>query len=207
MLGGGGVTGVGWELGVLRGLEAGGVPIEAVDLVVGTSAGAVVGAQLGSGVGLGLLFQAQLEPPEPAEQRPVELDWDAMGALWLELGQQATGPEDFRARMGARALAAAAVPESEGIERIVSRLPMAGWPARALLVTAVDVATGELATLGPGARVEVIVPDEAAVAAIGSNVLDPAMRAGSARAGLAQGEAAADRVLALWGTGPDTPST
>ena len=183
------------------------MPIEAVDLVVGTSAGAVVGAQLGSGVGLGLLFQAQLEPPEPAEQRPVELDWDAMGALWLELGQQATGPEDFRARMGARALAAAAVPESEGIERIVSRLPMAGWPARALLVTAVDVATGELATLGPGARVEVIVPDEAAVAAIGSNVLDPAMRAGSARAGLAQGEAAADRVLALWGTGPDTPST
>jgi predicted acylesterase/phospholipase RssA len=38
------VTGVAWELGVLRGLEAGGVPVAEVDLVAGTSAGAIVGA-------------------------------------------------------------------------------------------------------------------------------------------------------------------
>ena len=186
------------------------MPIEAVDPVVGTSAGAVVGAQLGSGVGLGLLFQAQLEPPEPAEQRPVELDWDAMGALWLELGQQATGPEDFRARMGARALAAAAVPESEGIERIVSRLPMAGWPARALLVTAVDVATGELAVFDRDAGVPLTLAVAASCAVPmvwqpvtidGRRYMDGGTRSPT------NADLAADRVLALWGTGPDTPST
>jgi NTE family protein len=286
VLGGGGVTGVAWELGVLRGLEAGGVPVAQADLLVGTSAGSIVGAQLGGGVDLDRLYQAQLEPPEPAGGPPARLDWQTMGAIWMELAQHASGPEDFRARMGARALAAPAVPESERIETIISRLPMRDWPERPLLVTAVDVASGELvvfdrdagvplplavaascavpmvyppvsidgrrymdggtrsttnadlaagheavlvvapianpgmgplmpglpselATLGPGTRVEVITPDDAALAAIGPNVLDPAMRAGSARAGLVQGEAAAAKVMALWtappGTRPERP--
>jgi NTE family protein len=284
VLGGGGVTGVAWELGVLRGLEAGGVPVAEVDLMVGTSAGAMVGAQLGGGAGLDRLLQAQLEPPESSSQRPAELDWQAMGAVWLELAQSATGPEDFRARMGARALATPAMPESERIEAIVSRLPLRDWPERPLLVAAVDVASGklvvfdrdarvplalavaascavpmvwspvtidgrrymdggtrsptnadlaaghdtvlvvapianpgmgplmpglgsELAALGPGSRVEVITPDDAALAAIGPNVLDPAMRAGAARAGLAQGGRAAGQVMALWTARPEAPPT
>ncbi|GAC1669016.1 MAG: patatin-like phospholipase family protein [Candidatus Limnocylindrales bacterium] len=45
VLAGGGVTGIAWEAGVLAGLAAGGVAM-AWDLVVGTSAGAYVGARL-----------------------------------------------------------------------------------------------------------------------------------------------------------------
>lgn len=275
VLGGGGVTGVAWELGVLRGLEASGVPVGDADLVVGTSAGSIVGAQLRGGANLDRVFQRQLEPPEAAAGPPPRLDWEVVGAAWMELAQSATGPDDFRARMGARALAAPTVPESERIEVIISRLPMADWPARPLLVTAVDTTTGELVvfdrdagvplplavaascavpmvyppvsidgrrymdggtrsltnadlaaghdtvlvvapvanpgmgplmpglpseleSLGPGTRSEVVTPDDAALAAIGPNVLDPAMRAGAARAGLAQGEQAAARVTALW---------
>ncbi|HZD38272.1 MAG TPA: patatin-like phospholipase family protein [Actinomycetes bacterium] len=281
VLGGGGVTGVAWELGVLRGLEAAGVAVADADLVVGTSAGAVVGAQLTSGIGLDRLLQAQYKPPEATKERPAELDLEALGALWLELAQTATSPEDLRAKLGARALAAGTVPEAERIEIIVSRLPVTEWPERPLLVTAVDVATGEfkvfdrhagvpltlavaascavpmvwppvridgrrymdggtrsltnadlaaghdtvlvvapvaelglgplmpglgseLATLGPGRRVEVITPDDAALAAIGPNVLDPSRSAGAARAGLAQGEREAARVMALW-TAPEAP--
>jgi NTE family protein len=63
----------------------------------------------------------------------------------------------------------------------------------------------ELASLGPATRAEVITPDDAALAAIGPNVLDPAMRAGAARAGLAQGERAAARVMALWTAPPQAP--
>ena len=55
VLGGGGVTGVAWELGVLAGLAQQGVDLSQADLVVGTSAGSVVGAQLTSGVSLGEL--------------------------------------------------------------------------------------------------------------------------------------------------------
>ena len=45
----------------------------------------------------------------------------------------------------------------------------------------------------------VITPDDASRAAIGKNVLDPAARPGSARAGHAQAAAHADRVRELWG--------
>lgn len=46
VLGGGGVTGIAWEAGVLHGLADGGVDIRAWDAVIGTSAGAIVGARL-----------------------------------------------------------------------------------------------------------------------------------------------------------------
>jgi NTE family protein len=63
VLGGGGVTGVGWELGLLCGLAAAGVAVvDAADVVVGTSAGSVVGAQSCSGVPLDELYERQLAP-------------------------------------------------------------------------------------------------------------------------------------------------
>lgn len=49
-----------------------------------------------------------------------------------------------------------------------------------------------------GTRVNVIVPDPASAEAMGDNVLDPARRAPSARAGLAQGLRAAASVAADW---------
>jgi NTE family protein len=46
VLGGGGVTGIAWESGVLQGLADAGFDIQAWDMVLGTSAGAVVGAKV-----------------------------------------------------------------------------------------------------------------------------------------------------------------
>src|ERR1035437_7012661 len=63
VLGSGGVTGVAWELGGLAGLAQQGTDLSGADLVVGTSAGSVVGAQLTSGVSVGELDAAQLAPP------------------------------------------------------------------------------------------------------------------------------------------------
>jgi hypothetical protein len=57
VLGGGGVTGIAWEIGVLSGLADGGVDLRA-DAVIGTSAGAFVGAALASGTELEALFAA-----------------------------------------------------------------------------------------------------------------------------------------------------
>src|SRR4051794_40020125 len=59
VLGGGGVTGVAWEIGLLYGLTEHGVDLTDAGLVVGTSAGSSVAAQVHSGRPLKDLFEAQ----------------------------------------------------------------------------------------------------------------------------------------------------
>src|SRR2546423_2461480 len=49
VLGGGGLLGVAWETGIMAGLQQGGVDPAGADLIVGTSAGSITGAQLASG--------------------------------------------------------------------------------------------------------------------------------------------------------------
>src|ERR1700681_4453810 len=63
VLGGGGVTGIAWETGLLAGLAEAGIDLTSADLVVGTSAGSVVGAQILSGVSIKALYAEQLVEP------------------------------------------------------------------------------------------------------------------------------------------------
>ena len=58
VLGGGGVAGIAWETGVLLGLSRAGVDLTDADLLVGTSAGSVVAAQVATGVALDELHAA-----------------------------------------------------------------------------------------------------------------------------------------------------
>jgi NTE family protein len=57
----------------------------------------------------------------------------------------AQGAHEVRARIGALALAADTVSESERRAIIAARLSRTEWPERALVVTAVDASTGDLA--------------------------------------------------------------
>src|SRR3984885_15307612 len=61
VLGGGGVAGIAWTTGLLFGLSEQGVDLRDAELIVGTSAGAAVAAQLGSPLSLGELFQRQVD--------------------------------------------------------------------------------------------------------------------------------------------------
>jgi NTE family protein len=56
----------------------------------------------------------------------------------------------------------------------------------------------ELESLGEGVRTAVVHPDEAAVSAIGPNVLDPSRRAAAAEAGRAQGQVLAEVLRDVW---------
>lgn len=273
VLGGGGITGIAWEVGLLAGLAEAGVDLPEADLVVGTSAGSVVGVQLACGADLEALYERQLAAPtgEVADRMSraalARYAWAMLRSRRDEVG--------FRRRVGALAVAAEKAgltpSEQERLAVFAAGLVSQEWPERALVVTAVDAATGEFRSfdrdsgvplvyavaascavpgiyppvtidgrrwvdggmrsavnadlaadsdrlvvlapmprgIGPIASVQaqvrggrarsaVIWPDEASRRAIGRNVLDPAARAGSARAGRAQAATVVDRVAEAW---------
>jgi NTE family protein len=140
VLGGGGVAGVAWEVGLLAGLAAAGVDLTDADTVVGTSAGSVVGAQLASGVDLDAAYERQLAPPQA--EIAARLPWSTM-LRWGWAALRHRDPRKARARIGAMALAAPTVSEAERRSVIESRVPVRDWPGRRLLITAVDAESGE----------------------------------------------------------------
>ena len=144
VLGGGGVAGVAWELGILLGLYEQGVDVREADVLIGTSAGSVVGAQITSGTDLERLFAAQLTPVEQTKERMVAFD----AAQMMEVFRQAVAEvgadsKALRARIGAYALAARTISEAERRDIIQARLPVQNWPQRPLLIVAVETETGE----------------------------------------------------------------
>ena len=58
VMGGGGVAGIAWMTGVLTGLDEVGQDVTGADLIVGTSAGSAVAAQVASGLSLEALRAA-----------------------------------------------------------------------------------------------------------------------------------------------------
>src|SRR4051812_47354692 len=142
VLGGGGVAGIAWELGLLSGWAAEGVDVTAADLVVGTSAGSIVGALLCTGADLQERYESQLGPV-PASEPSVQFDGMAMITAFGEALAGSTGQQDARARIGALALRGSAVPEGERRAIIEGRIGDPEWPSTRLVVTAVDTADGD----------------------------------------------------------------
>ena len=139
VLGGGGITGIAWEWGILSGLAEAGIDLSAADLVIGTSAGSIVGAQVASGIDAETRYQAQLAAPDGEIPARVSR---AILARWAWAAVRSRTPERLGARIGRLALAAPTVSEAERRAVIESRLPVREWPERPLKITAVDAATG-----------------------------------------------------------------
>lgn len=142
VLGGGGVTGLAWEVGLLAGLAAAGVDLSTADLIVGTSAGSVVGALVTTGCDLEDLYASQLT--DGSSEIAARMGTATL-LRWGLATVTARSPERFRARVGALARATRTVPEDERRKVIAKRLPVHEWPARRLTVTAVDAVTGQFA--------------------------------------------------------------
>lgn len=272
VLGGGGVTGIAWMTGLLLGLQEAGVDLTGADLVVGTSAGSVVGAQVTTGVPLPDLHARQLQPPRPG---PVASIGPGVMVRFAAAMVASRGDlEEFGRRLGRwsvkRAAAGRTPTLAERYDAIRERLPVLDWPEPGrLVITAVDAGSGALRTFtgeddtrlldavtascavpgvyppvpiggrtyvdggarsganadlaascsrvvaltpidrgaGPmrtatqqldGLPHVVVSPDESSHQAIGKNVLDPAARAASARAGHAQASSVVDEIGALW---------
>jgi NTE family protein len=150
VLGGGGSVGNAWEIGVLTGLFDAGLDVTSPDLLVGTSAGATVAAQI-SGAPLEQLMAATLTPPAGGRgQGGRSGGGDAVANMMHvtdEIIAASADAADMRRRMGAAALETAAASDPRSAEQrratVASRLPIQAWPERRILITAVDAATGD----------------------------------------------------------------
>ncbi|MBL0748179.1 patatin-like phospholipase family protein [Nocardioides baculatus] len=153
VLGGGGITGIAWELGILYGLAEAGVDLTGADTVVGTSAGSVVGAQLGSGLSLDDLYASQLEPPD------AELGGRLSRIAALKLVPPYLLPGTGRDKLARVGRVARAAHEPGSIDRegvIRSRLPVHDWPDRDLRITAVDTESGEFTVFTRDSGVDLV---------------------------------------------------
>jgi NTE family protein len=273
VLGGGGVTGVAWEIGMLLGCAEAGLDLSRADLFVGTSAGSIVAAQLTSGAPLEELYEAQLA--DASGESVARMSRAALARFLLAMAWPGD-PQRARANLGRAALRAKTVSEDERRSVIARRLPSHNWPQQRLLIPAVDAETGavvvftkdsgvslvdavaascavplvwppisigsrrymdggvrsvanidlaagcgQVVVVAPttaglrradrpssqvralrvaaqDVRATIVRPDAAARTAIGRNVLDPAHRAASAKAGRAQAVGEIERVRRVW---------
>ncbi|GGK84390.1 patatin-like phospholipase family protein [Mangrovihabitans endophyticus] len=142
VLGGGGVTGVAWEIGLLHGLAERGVDLSRADRFVGTSAGSVVAAQVTGGTPLGDIFEAELADTSGDRNAAIGL------GVVVRFVASALVPGDRRrgrAWLGRAALRASTVPESARRTAIMARVPHDAWPQTAdLRIPAVAARTGEV---------------------------------------------------------------
>jgi NTE family protein len=159
VLAGGGIAGIAWETGVLRGIAdespATAQALLDAQVLLGTSAGATVAAQIGSGRGLDALFDRQLAA-QSAELDP-GVSVEAITDLFVTAmtATDATTEEKLR-RVGAIALSTDTVAEPVRRAVIAARLPSHEWPERPLRVTAIDTATGELVVFDRGSGVGLV---------------------------------------------------
>jgi NTE family protein len=267
VLGGGGVAGIGWEAGLITGLRERGVDLGAADLVIGTSAGSVVGTMVRQGADLRALVSQVAEAETGAA--PMKVDMEQVMKAFMFMFDDSLDPLESRRKVGELAMKVGG--DGSRLAQIADRLPSHEWPEKPLLITAVDAEEGSLqvwradsgaplplavassccvpcvfppveiggrhyidggvhsitnadlaaghdrvviveplAHLTPrsvlrrelarleGARTAAIGPDQPAVEAFGTDVLNPGLWLPAFEAGLAQAPAVLDQVAEVW---------
>ena len=153
VLGGGGATGVAWLAGVVHGLFDEGVDLRSADLVVGTSAGSVVGSWLATGIPFEDLEARVLNDTGVlAAEAMSAIDLMALMKVFTVWDKLPDATPASLALVGDEAKLARTIGLARFRELIDPELPEA-WPAAAFLATAVDADTGEFVVLSAASGV------------------------------------------------------
>jgi NTE family protein len=147
VLGGGGALGVSWEIGLLAGLLEEGIDVAGADLIVGTSAGSIVGTQVALGKPIAELIDEQSEPDDGRIGALMAgIDPASVLQLFMRWAGIKEVTQEICAEIGAAALAAKTATEEQWVGYFEDHLEGAAWPERPLLLTAVDCETGAFQT-------------------------------------------------------------
>jgi len=162
VLSGGGTSGVAWQTGLLKGFRDNGVDLTTADLLVGTSAGAIVSAQLATGHNLDELYAIQCRPPGPPESlrpRNVMALMQAMAEIKRRSNTSDRPGLDAAelVELGAAAVKAETETEASRLATVNAYLPSAKeWTDRRLLLTAIDLADGSLVVWDKNSRATLV---------------------------------------------------
>jgi NTE family protein len=206
VLGGGGITGAAWMAGLLKGMRDMGTDLTGADLIVGTSAGAVVGAVIATDR-LDAFYALQTGPVDPAVERVTVLDLSKFAAAFGGVGalQMPSGeiPQPVRVRVGQLAVSADYdFSEQDRLRTMASRVGVDAWPDRRLMITAVACDDGALTIWTKDSGVSLVTAVASSCAApfvyppitiAGRRYMDGGIRSGT-NADLAQGS---DRIVVI----------
>jgi NTE family protein len=167
ILGGGGASGNAWAIGVIAGLFDAGLDVTEADLIIGTSAGSTVAAQVSSATQPPELLANILAAAPQPRTGPVGSDRGRVpgpAADHMERTSEIIGAAkdaaDMRRRMGAAALELDAASGRSGQTQwratVAARLPSNRWPERPMLIVAVDAHTGEPVVFDRHSGVELV---------------------------------------------------
>jgi NTE family protein len=167
VLGGGGSAGNAWEIGIIAGLFDAGLDVTEADLIIGTSAGSTVAAQITSATQPSVLLANILAQASQPRAGRVESDrgrGPSPAANHMEITRgiiaAAGNGADMRRRMGAAALEMDAASDSSRQTQwraaVAARLPSQRWPERTVLIVAVDAHTGEPVVFDRRSGVELV---------------------------------------------------
>jgi NTE family protein len=164
VLGGGGSVGIAWEAGVLAGLVEAGTDPSGADAITGTSAGSVVGAELGLGRTPAEIAE---EWGRPLASRPPQVEGAAraptpdlgvlIGKIQEAIKRIRPGPELVK-ELGAFALAASTLDEAAFFDEfgpLARAARGAAWPAR-FACTAFEAVSGSFTVWDARAGVDLV---------------------------------------------------
>jgi len=133
-----------------------GSKIRDADLIIGTSAGSRVGAQITSDLKLEELFQRQVDPSLQSNEPAPPVDFTRWRADFVRAREGSTDAVATLQRFGRLALQVSSDLQVMRRNLIAAALPSHTWPEHRLLIVAVDVETGERRTFDRSSGVDLI---------------------------------------------------
>lgn len=145
VLGGGGITGIAWESGVLAALIENGMNISQIGKIFGTSAGAFVGAVLSNNQDMKSYYHYLNENKDPNEQTKLKKE---VYEMWRQAYIQGGNNQENIGRLLGEMIdqVQPVISMKERKKAIAKRLNGSKWTSQ-LVITAINARTGQLETI------------------------------------------------------------